>query len=149
MLGDFHRRWAYAVLLLIFISGTAHFLLHQYFQASGPFGPQPNPAEPWLLRLHGAAAMASLVLLGSLLPLHILRFWRTARRSRTAVVFLGIAILLIVSGYGLYYLGGEWWRSACRIAHIALGLAALPAFFLHLRKGRRSRPRAARSYLAD
>ncbi|MBL6751747.1 MAG: hypothetical protein ISP90_14565 [Nevskia sp.] len=149
MLGNFHRRAAYLVLALIFASGLAHFVLHQFFPRAGEFGPLPNPAEPWLLRLHGAAAMATLVLLGSLLPLHVARFWGTRQNSAAAMAFLGIAALLIASGYGLYYLGGDDWRAACRIAHIAVGIAALPAFALHLRRGRQLKRRVVRNYLAD
>jgi hypothetical protein len=149
MLSRFHRRCAYAVLALLFASGFAHFVLHQFFQRAGEFGPRPNPLEPWLLRLHGAGAMAVLVLLGTLLPLHIGRFWGTAQSSRAATGFLALAVLLIVSGYGLYYLGGEHWRDWCRTAHIALGIAALPVFALHLRSGRRLRQRVVRNYLAD
>ncbi|MDR3417820.1 MAG: hypothetical protein P4L83_16705 [Nevskia sp.] len=136
MLSRFHRRCSYAVLVLLFASGLAHFVLHRWFMAQGEFGPSPQPLEPWMLKLHGAAAMLSLVLLGSLLPGHIQRFWRLARNRSAGGLFLTCALLLIASGYGLYYVGGESARDWCRQSHIVLGLLALPAFGIHLWRGR-------------
>ena len=53
-----------------------------------------------MLKLHGAAAMAGLIIYGSLLPIHIRHAW-TIRRN----IFLGISLvvvlmlLLTISGY--------------------------------------------------
>lgn len=141
MLSQAHKRWAYAVLALLFASGVAHFVLHQFFLRQGDFGPTPNPAEPWLLKLHGAMAMAALVLIGSLLQPHVARFWALGRNHRAGAAFLGAMLLLVLSGYALYYLGSETLRPLARWAHIVIGLLALPAFLLHLLRGlRRSKP---------
>jgi hypothetical protein len=144
MLSLLHRRCSYAVLILLFGSGVAHWVLHDWFTAQGEFGPQPNPLEPWMLKLHGAAAMLGLIVFGSLVTAHIHRFWRLARNRSAGGVFLACALLLIGSGYGLYYLGGESSRAWCRQIHIVIGLLALPAFAIHLWRGRalRRHPRA-------
>ena len=136
MLSALHRRCAYAVLILLFGSGLAHWLLHGWFMRVGEFGPTPDPLEPWMLKLHGAAAMAGLVLLGSVAGGHVNRFWRLARNRLAGGVFLGCALLLVASGYGLYYFGGEQARAWCRELHIVIGLLALPAFAVHLWRGR-------------
>jgi hypothetical protein len=135
MLSPFHRRCAYVVLCLLFLSGLAHYVLHGWFTVQGDFGPEPNPGESWMLRLHGAAAMLGLVVLGSLLSQHIERFWRLRRNRLAGGLFLGCTLLLIASGYGLYYLGGEQARAWCRQLHIVIGLLALPAFAAHLWRG--------------
>lgn len=136
MLSLIHRRCAYLVLALLFISGLAHYVLHGWFMRQGDFGPAPNPLEPWMLKLHGAAAMLGLMVLGSLLSTHIHRFWRLQRNRLAGGVFLSSALLLIVSGYGLYYFGGDQTRALCRQLHIVIGLLALPAFAAHLWRGR-------------
>jgi hypothetical protein len=133
------RRFVYAVLALLFASGVLHFVLHDYFPARGPFGPEPNPMEPWLLRLHGAAAMATLFAFGLLTPTHVGRFWRLARNRVPGLALVAVLLLLVVTGYGLYYLGGEQIRVVTRLAHVALGLFALPAFGFHLWRGVASR----------
>jgi cation transport ATPase len=143
MLSALHRRVAYAVLALVFASGLAHLLVHDYFPARGPFGPAPNPLEPWLLKIHGAAAMATLVVFGSLVPTHIARFWQLAHNRLPGVLFLAVTLLLIATGYGLYYFGGDELRQLARQAHIVLGAAAVPAFVYHSWRGAAER-RAAR-----
>ena len=97
-----------------------------------------------MLKLHGAAAMLGLLVLGSLLSIHIDRFWRLRRNRRAGGVFLACALLLIGSGYGLYYFGGEQTRALSRQIHIVIGFLALPAFAVHLWRGRalRRHPRA-------
>lgn len=135
MLSTWHSRISNAVLALLFASGLAHFVVHDYFPARGPFGPVPNPLEPWLLKLHGAAAMLTLILVGSLLPTHIARFWRLAHNRAPGLLFLAVMLLLIASGYGLYYFGGDELRRYTRSAHIVLGLAAAPVFAFHFWRG--------------
>ena len=136
MLGHFHRRSSHAVLILLLATGLAHWVLHDWFQTQGEFGVQPNPLEPWMLRLHGAAAMLGLMVFGSLFQVHVRRFWRLGRNRRAGGTFLACALLLIGSGYGLYYLGGETSRALCRQLHIVIGVAALPAFLVHWWRGR-------------
>lgn len=136
MLSLVHRRCAYAVLLLLFGTGLAHWLLHGWFQRQGDFGPEPNPLEPWMLRLHGAAAMLGLAVLGSLASIHIHRFWRLRRNRSAGGLFLAAALLLVLSGYALYYVGGEQARAFSRQLHIVVGLLALPGFLMHLWRGR-------------
>jgi hypothetical protein len=140
MLGHLHRLCAYAVLALLFLSGAAHYALHGWCQAQGEFGPVPDPLEPWMLKLHGAAAMLSLVLLGSVLSTHIHRFWHLGRNRRAGGAFLACVLLLIGSGYGLYYLGGDQARALCRQLHIVIGLLSLPLFAAHLWRGWALRP---------
>jgi len=147
VLSALHRRIAYAALALVFVSGVAHFVVHDEFPMPGPFGPTPNPLEPWLLKLHGAAAMATLIVLGSFVPTHIARFWRSAHNRVPGMMFLIVMSLLVATGYGLYYFGGDELRRVTRSAHIALGLAAAPVFAFHVWRGwalrREERRRAA------
>ncbi len=135
MLSPLHRKLSYGILLILFGSGAIHFIVHDYFPVHGPFGPAPGPWEPWLLRLHGGAAMLSLIVFGTLLPTHVGRFWRVARNRAPGLGVLLVMLLLMATGYGLYYFGGEQLRTSTREIHIVFGFAALPAFAFHIWRG--------------
>jgi hypothetical protein len=139
-LGSNHRAWLFGALGVAFISGTAWWVLHHWFQVNGEFGPSPHPAEPWLIRLHGGAAMLTLILLGSLLPLHVKRAWLARRNRRSGGLLLALNALLALTGYALYYAGSESLRALASYSHLTLGLALPVLLVLHLRFGRRSRP---------
>jgi hypothetical protein len=91
-----------------------------------------------LLMIHGGAAMATLMLLGALIPLHVRRAWRSRRNRLTGPVMIAVNAVLIATAFGLYYAGSETLRPWISGAHTAVGLA-LPALLLaHVWLGRRS-----------
>ncbi len=137
-LGRRLRRWFYLVFGLLFASGAGWLVLHAFAQSEGEFGPQPHPAEQWLLRLHGAAAMAALVIFGILLPLHVQHGWKANRNRVTGAVMLGILVVLVLSGYALYYAGNEHLRSLSILVHDAVGLAFPLILVWHIVRGRRA-----------
>jgi hypothetical protein len=107
------------------------------FAGSADFGEAHAAFEPWWLRLHGAAAMAGLVVLGTLLPGHIARAWRARTNHRSGLLMLGLAAILVVTGYGLYYVGDEDTRPWISMVHWLFGIAAGAGFVLHVRLGKR------------
>jgi hypothetical protein len=133
-----HFLWAiYLAFGVLFGSGTAWLVADQLKESTS--------AELWqaaganLLMLHGGAAMVTLLLLGALFPLHMHRSWRAHKNRITGVVMATLNTMLIVSAFGLYYLGSETIRPWISDGHIAAGLA-LPAFLIvHIFVGRRSR----------
>ena len=76
-----HKVWLFAITILIYGSGVVWAYLHHFARRMREFGEQPHPAEAWSLKLHGAATMAILVILGTLLPTHVRFAWH-ARRNR-------------------------------------------------------------------
>lgn len=101
-----------------------------------------------LLRLHGGAAMAMLVLLGTLLPLHVRFGWRRGRNVASGIFMLATNGILIVTAFGLYYAGSDALRHWTSVLHVVAGLA-LPALVAgHVALGRRSRRTAAGERLA-
>ena len=124
---------------LLWVTGAIWLLLHNFGQIEGAFGPQTNPAEPWMMRLHGAAMLAALLGAGSLLVVHVWRGWHY-RSERVLGLMLTIIVgLLILSGYLLYYVGDEALRPLISAGHWIAGLIILPIFILHYRRGKRSR----------
>jgi hypothetical protein len=133
-----HRRAGEITLVALAGTGLAwlclHWLVDQDCEGADCLAGWMRP----LLALHGALAMAALVFLGSVFEGHVLRAWQAARNRLAGAVLLGCMTALVISGWGLYYLGGEAARAFASVLHWVLGLAAIPAFLVHLLRGRRA-----------
>jgi hypothetical protein len=101
-------------------------------------------AKTWLGRLHGALAMAALVALGSVLPLHLPAGWRARTHLASGLSFLGTGAVLVASGYLLYYGADEGLRWLSAYGHIAAGIAACVLFAIHWFAGAQKRQRLAK-----
>lgn len=138
-----HRFALYSALGLSFASGFAWWLLDHFGRIEGEFGPAPHPAQAWLLRVHGAAAFASLIVLGTLLPVHVKRAWRAAKNRRSGTVLLSLVALQVGTGYALYY-ADEGLRTLAGQIHFALGITLPVLLAAHIVIGRRITSRRAR-----
>jgi len=133
-----HKIWLYGITLLAFLSGIAWAWLHYWMQRMGEFGDEANPAELWMLKTHGAAAMGMLVMLGTLLPLHVKFGWHARRNRGSGAAMLAFFGLLTITGYGLYYIGAEHLRAWTSWIHLGLGLV-LPVFLgVHIWLGKKT-----------
>lgn len=92
----------------------------------------------YLLMLHGGGAMATLMLLGALVPLHVQRAWRSRRNRSTGTAMVTFNAGLVVTAFGLYYLGSETLRSWTSDLHIGIGLILPALLVVHVAVGRRS-----------
>jgi hypothetical protein len=91
------------------------------------------------MKIHGAAAMAILVLIGMLLSGHVRFAWRARRNRANGSVFLSAFAVLTITGYGLYYAGSEKLRAWTSWIHLAVGLALPILLLIHILLGRRTR----------
>jgi len=133
-----HRWWIYWSSAALFATGALWLLFHHFVRTHGQFGETAHPLEIWWLRLHGGCAMLMLIVLGSLLPVHVRRGWHL-RKNLLAGWTLGLlALLLIASGYALYYVGNEMTRPWISALHWALGLGAPLVLTWHVWRGRRA-----------
>lgn len=134
-----HEGVVYATFAILFASGALWLVARTWLRGEDELAADASPLAPWAMKVHGAAAMAFLVVLGTLLQGHVRQAWH-ARRSRwTGGGTLAGALLLVVSGYGLYYLGGETAREVASVLHQAVGWV-LPALLVwHVRASRRVR----------
>ena len=83
--------------------------------------------------------MVTLLLLGALIPIHVLRSWRSGKNLVMGSVMIALNTVLIVTAFGLYYLGSETVRPWMSWVHLAFG-AALPGLLaVHIFLGRRQR----------
>ena len=136
----FQRCFLYAVFALLFLSGTA-WAYWNYLV------PEPRnfelSAKAWAMKIHGAAAMVILVLVGMLLTGHVRSSWRVRRNRGNGSLFLSAFGILTITGYGLYYAGGENLRAWSSWIHLAVGLALPLLLILHIWLGKRTRPAAS------
>jgi magnesium-transporting ATPase (P-type) len=127
----------YAVVTLLFVTGVG-WAYWNYLAASA--GDSEASAKAWAMKIHGAAAMAVLVLVGMLLTAHVRFAWRARRNRANGSVFLSAFGVLAITGYGLYYAGGERLRAWTSWLHLAVGLALPILLVIHIFLGRRTRP---------
>lgn len=137
-----HRQWVYWTGAGLFASGALWLVFHYFLEAQGEFGPTPHPLEHWWLRLHGAAAMLALLVVGSLLPIHVRRGWHQRRNLRLGIALSSALLLLTLSGYALYYFGGEDARPWISVLHWGIGVLSPLVLIWHITSGRsQARPK--------
>jgi hypothetical protein len=131
------RYFLYTVLALLFFSGMAW--TYWTYLAVSPEDLETT-AKAWAMKIHGAAAMAVLVLIGMLLSGHVKSAWRARRNRANGSIFLSVFAVLTVTGYGLYYAGGEVVREWTSWIHLVVGLALPILLLIHILLGRKTRP---------
>ena len=135
-LGPWHQGFVYGATAALAVTGSLWLVLHYFLSTSGEYGLQVHPLEPWMLRLHGAAAMAGLIIYGSLLPVHVRRAWSIRRNIVLGVGLISVMLLLTVTGYLLYYSGDENTRPVISALHWILGLVVPILLVWHIVSGR-------------
>ena len=75
-----------------------------------------------------------------LLNAHVSFAWRARRNRANGSVFLSAFAVLTITGYGLYYAGGERLRAWTSWIHLAIGMVLPILLLIHIFLGRRTRP---------
>ena len=134
------RQWmVYGVGGSLWASGALWLVAHFFWRAEGEMGMIVHPAEPWSLRVHGAAVLLMALAVGVLWPVHIQPAWRS-RVNRGSGLVMGLSLLfLTVTGYLLYYGSGDALREWVVLWHWVVGLAVPVLVGLHVVLGRRTR----------
>jgi hypothetical protein len=125
----------YFAIAVLFASGAGWLIADQMKETPGDEIWQESAS--YLLMVHGAAAMVALMLLGALFPLHIGRAWRAKKNRVTGTVIAASNGVLIVTAFGLYYLGSDAIRPWASDIHIAFGLALPLLLLVHVKTGRK------------
>jgi branched-subunit amino acid transport protein len=86
-----------------------------------------------LLKFHGAAAMLALIALGTLLIAHIVPGLKNPQNRVAGITLLACAGTLVLTGWGLYYVGDDELRRWASNIHIAIGAAVTFSFIWHVR----------------
>jgi hypothetical protein len=128
----------YTAFAVLFVTGAGWLLADQMKDTSSGEGWQL--AVAYLLMAHGGTAMAALLLLGALFPLHVRRAWRARRNRLTGSTMVTFNAALILTAFGLYYFGSETLRPWASLLHTAVGLLLPILLLVHVVTGRRSAP---------
>ena len=139
IVGRRQRAALWGVTLLLWVTGAAWWMLGRLAQ-----GPRELDAGSWRQRLiaaHGLGAVLFAVVLGSLVPRHVLRGWRAGANRPTGAVAVAAGALLALTGWALYYTGDERLREWIAAGHLWGGLALPAAIAAHVLVGRRGRRR--------
>jgi len=132
-----HERLIYVVGAMLLLSGIAWLLTHYFLVTAGEFGPERHPSEPWWLRVHGAFAMVFLIAFGSVLPGHVMRAWHLRKNRNSGIAMFAVVCLLVLTGYGLYYVGNELTRPWISAVHWVIGIGSAATLVLHVVLGKR------------
>lgn len=120
----------YWILTLLFVSGLLYAIpgyLDRWFfiELDWPF------SGHWLMTLHGLGAMVCCFALGYLTRCHVMVHLRSRRHFATGMSMFSIMLVMLGSGYLLYYLGDEDWRRISADIHCALGVLLPLALGIH------------------
>ncbi len=94
--------------------------------------------QPWLMKVHGFAAVFFVFLLGTLVPSHIRRALGSEKNLRNGYGFMAVMGMQVLSGYSLYYVGDESMRAAFETFHVWVGMALPVLVGIHIWRGRRA-----------
>jgi len=122
-LGGLHKFFLYGGVSLLWLTGLIWLLFHYFGVHQNDVGGTNSPIEPLMMKIHGAAAMGILLVIGALVSAHIRRGWALKRNRLSGVIITSTFGLLTVSGWALYYVGDERARNVVSIAHWVVGLA--------------------------
>lgn len=132
-LGPFHRRLFYSVFGILWGSG-ALWLLVEWFKEP-ELGPARTLLQTFSMKVHGAAMLIFLAMLGTLLA-HVRRGWVLKANRLSGCFNIGINGLLALTGWLLYYATEDTAREWTSLIHWSIGLAALPLLCGHILVGR-------------
>ena len=124
------RGLIYAVGALLWLSGAAWLVLHYVFPQASAFGPLPNPWEAPLMRAHGLVAVCGVFLIGWMTAAHVTARWSSDRNRRSGLTLGLTALLLVFSGYALYYTTGTP-HDGAGLLHEVIGVLAPAAALAH------------------
>jgi hypothetical protein len=87
----------------LWLSGCYWLILHYFFAQPSDFGPVQHPWAPQTLRVHGWIAVAGVFLLGWITARHVSDRWSQTAKRVSGLAIAGVAVVLAVTGYALYY----------------------------------------------
>ena len=130
------RRAVYGVGLLCALSGVLWLLFHHFVQVEGEFGPVAHPLERTWIVLHAGTAFLAAWVLGLIWLGHVRRGLGLGRKLPSGVSLVLLVAFLMLSGWGLYYIGDDAWREWTATAHWVVGLGAAVLLLVHARSER-------------
>lgn len=113
----------YGIFLLAWGSGLMFFVLKTWFVMEGDFGPIKHAWQYPSLQIHGAAAFLMMITYGFLLGTHVYHAWKVKPLRIFGLLLMALPILLMISGYALYYIAEDIARDLVGYFHLAIGFS--------------------------
>jgi hypothetical protein len=118
------RRLAvYLIVGALWLTGCLWLYLDQFNAKHGQFGTMPHPLESPILLAHGIVAILSMYLFGWITARHILRLWSGGLRRPSGGALGAVLIILVISGFALFFLVDDRLQHGAAVVHEVLGLA--------------------------
>lgn len=136
------RQWALWLTVLLLTVTGAVWLWAEYLYQPADGGMEAYEIKHYAMLVHALFALAFVYAAGTLLYTHMQMAWRQQRNRASGAVMTAFAAVLVLSGYGLWYAGGETLRPLSEWAHWVTGFGLPPLLLLHALLGKR-RVRAA------
>ncbi len=128
-----HRRVIYLIFSLLWGSGLIY-ILDRYFSNTLFKAEAPRTALQFIaMEAHAAIAFLTLIVLGSLVE-HVKRAWPLNKSRFSGLLIISCLLILLVTSWGLYYVGDDSLRYQTIFIHSFLGLIFPVVFFIHLKK---------------
>jgi Ni,Fe-hydrogenase I cytochrome b subunit len=131
------RYLIYLIAILTLTTGAVWLIFHYFVRSVDQFGfENPHPFQrPWLVA-HAWAGLCAVWMFGVLWPSHIKKAWRRGLRLVTGSTVFLMILILIVTGYALYYIGDDKFRETISLLHWIIGIIAAVQFWIHSRNTR-------------
>lgn len=124
-------RLIYGIGFGLWVTGVCWLVFHYFLQIRTTFETSENPLAHWWLVAHAFFGFAAVWLFGLLWGQHIVSAWKAGRHRVSGGLLFALLVLLIASGYLLYYIGGDEARMVISQAHWITGLILPLPFLLH------------------
>ena len=128
-----YKKWFEIILSASWISGLSFFIFNNFITTTGEFGIEKHPAQYPILKAHGACAFIIMVTYGYYLGAHVRKNWKVSPKPISGLTLFSIPILLIISGWILYYIASDNLRQNIGYAHFSLGLILPIILVIHIR----------------
>ena len=135
-LSKVHEFIIYLIAVIVIISGFLWLYFDFFIRVETEFSLLVHPLQNTFLVLHGTSSIFFLIALGSVLPIHVLKAWKTKNNRLSGGFFLLLFTILILTGIGLYYSGVEENRQFLSILHWVIGILFPVFFVIHIYSGK-------------
>ena len=135
-LSKVHEYIIYLISVIVVISGFLWLYFDFFIRVETEFSLQVHPLQNTFLILHGSSSIIFLIALGSVLPIHIFKAWKTKNNRLSGGIFLLLFTILILTGIGLFYSAVEDNRRILSVLHWVIGILFPIFFVIHIYFGK-------------
>jgi type IV secretory pathway VirB2 component (pilin) len=131
------RRLLYAAVAAVAASGAVSLSAKYLFATAGTEGPVLPAWASMASTVHGGFALLATVVFGATLGAHAYLYRRATYNRLLGYLLIAAFSILLLTGYGLYYLGNDTLRGLSSLLHWTSGIALLPILIAHVLTARR------------